>query len=246
MLAPEQHPEGDRDDRVDVGVGRDHAERRVREQPDVGGVADDRPEGDQVDPAEDRGGRRGEVMHRERRDGQHHEPAGEHLERRRRERVVGHRQARRDERADRPHHRRDHAEHDAPGVRAARRLGQDRHSAEADPHPGEHLPRQPLARQPQHHHPERHRSDDQRRQPGRDVPLGEEQHGVGARQEAPHEHARRERAPRGAERPAAGPHDERHQGAGDHEPSSRPRTAAESSRRRTRSRGTSTPRSRRP
>ena len=44
LLAAEEDAEHDRDDRVDVRVGRDEPERRVREQPDVGGVADDRAE----------------------------------------------------------------------------------------------------------------------------------------------------------------------------------------------------------
>ena len=43
-LAAEQHAEHDRDHRVHVRVRRDHPERRVREQPDVRGVADDRAE----------------------------------------------------------------------------------------------------------------------------------------------------------------------------------------------------------
>ena len=59
VLAAEEDAEHDRDDRVHVRVGRDEPERRVREQPDVGGVADDRPEGDEVDPTEDRRGRTG-------------------------------------------------------------------------------------------------------------------------------------------------------------------------------------------
>ena len=42
LLAAEEHAERDRDDRVDVRVRRHEPERRIREQPDVGGVADDR------------------------------------------------------------------------------------------------------------------------------------------------------------------------------------------------------------
>ena len=72
------------------------------EQPRVRRVADDRADRDEVDPREDRRGRR-----RDRADAsasaerQHHEPAREHLVRRRGERVVRHRQARR-QRTSRP------------------------------------------------------------------------------------------------------------------------------------------------
>src|SRR4051812_47896197 len=79
LLAAECHTEGDRDDGIHIGVGRHQPERGVREQPDVRRVPDDRAERDEIDPAEDRRGRRREVVHREERERQHHEPAREHL-----------------------------------------------------------------------------------------------------------------------------------------------------------------------
>src|SRR5436190_13199710 len=64
-LVQEDRTEGDRDHRVDVGVRRDLAERRVREQPRVRAVAEQRPEHDQVPEAGDRTSRiprRGELV----------------------------------------------------------------------------------------------------------------------------------------------------------------------------------------
>src|SRR4051794_6132141 len=53
-LRQDEPAEGDRDDRVHVGVGRDLRDRGVLQQPRVGREGQQRPEGDQVGEAEDR------------------------------------------------------------------------------------------------------------------------------------------------------------------------------------------------
>ena len=120
-LVQHDRAERDRDDRVHVRVRRDLAERRVVEQPDVGGVADDRAEGDEVEEAEDRASRElREVRMRGREpDRQQDEAAGEHLVRRRGERVGGQRQSAREERSRRPEERRGRRR--GAATRAARR-----------------------------------------------------------------------------------------------------------------------------
>src|SRR3954463_11440396 len=107
-LREDEPAEGDRDDRVHVGVGRDLRDRGVLQQPRVGREGQQRPEGDQVGEAEDRARRElGEVHVAELAAGEaedrDREPAQQRLPGGRDERVARERDARRGERAERPH-----------------------------------------------------------------------------------------------------------------------------------------------
>src|SRR6185503_12962116 len=50
LFVQDDRTERDRDDRVHVRVRRDLPDRRVVQEPDVGGVADDRAEADEIEP----------------------------------------------------------------------------------------------------------------------------------------------------------------------------------------------------
>jgi hypothetical protein len=137
-------------------------------------------------------------------DGQEEQPAGEHLVRRRRERVAGHRQPRGQERADGPHDRRGEDEQQSPERGAAARPHEQREAGEADEDGGDGRDRRAVAaRRAQHDDPQRDGADDQRREPGGHVLLGDEEHGVRAGEEAAGEDRRPELGRGDPERGAA-------------------------------------------
>ena len=208
LLVQDDRAERDRDDGIDVGVRRHLADRGVLQQPHVRGVADQRAEEDEVPPAEDRAGRplgRLEVRC-EQTDREQEEAARQHLERRRGERVLRHRQAAREIRADRPGDRGADDEGEPGRARSSSRLEEDRDADEADRDADQGAPGGPVAAgESQRHDEERHRRDHERGKSDRHLLLGDEEQGVRAGQQQADQRSGGQLGPRHAQRREAAP-----------------------------------------
>src|SRR5439155_1754163 len=121
------------------------------------------------------------------RHGRDHGAACQHLVRSRGEGVARHRHPWGEEGADSPHQRgEDGQQQIAEGSRAAAGLDQHGDSDEAEQQAGDRNEIGPLARgEAQQQDPKRDRRDDQRRQPDRHLPLGQEEQRVGAGEQDP-------------------------------------------------------------
>ena len=223
-LVEEEPAEGDRDDRVDVGVGGDLRDRRVLEQPGVAGEGQQRAEGDQVDEADDRAGRttrRSGRRRPRRRSGRRRRstrPPSSDLPGGRDERVARERDARRGERADRPHQRGADAGQQADDRRVALTGAA---AATRPPKPTSTAPiaapetRSPLSAA-QQDHPQRDRGHQQGGEAGGDGLLGDADDGVGAGQHQADEAGGQQLSARGPQTDsAAAPGEDRQQDQAD-------------------------------
>ena len=140
---------------------------------DVRGVADDRPERDEVDPRAIEALDGEKPCRVESAERSIRSPPGEHLAGRRRERVAGHPQPRRERPMPTDHISAETKQRTMPAVVAAARRAAAGSPTPAKPTPTAASDRQDeVARpvtQPQDDDPERHRGDDQRGEPDRDV-----------------------------------------------------------------------------
>ena len=198
-LVEEEDAERDRDERIDVGVGRDGAERDVvrparrtrcsrrssRTRSGRGARASDRV--DQSAGLSDSPSARARPIGSSSRPPASPWIAGD------RERVARHRQPRREERPDRPRERRGDDEQHAGDGGASSGPQEHRDADEPDGGSDERGARRPVAgRRAKHDEPERDRGEDQRCEADRDMALGREQQRVGADQQHPAEHRRPE------------------------------------------------------
>ena len=165
---------------------------------------------------------------------------------RRRERVVGHRRCARTANEPVDHITAEQTQRAIADHRGAARRLREHRDARRSRRRRRRAPATAAARrrpEPQHHDPQRHRGDDQRREAGRDVALGEEEHRVRARQQAARRatHEASSRRPMRSEPPAP-EHDRGHDRARRDEARRHREERRRSSRPRRRSRGRSSPR----
>ena len=220
--------ERDCHDWVHIRVCRDPRDRRVLQQPRVGGEREPGAEDDQIGERDQRsraelGGVEVADLADQRACQQTDSASEKHLPAARDERVARQRQPGRGDRAARPHRGGGHAGEQREQRRPAGLLAgqqQDGDAGEADEHGDDADRRHPVAeRAAVEDHPQRHQGDQQRGHAGGHVDLGDADDRVGAHQQDADREAGQQLPPRRPQHRGAAPpaQEGEHRGAGEHE-----------------------------